>query len=429
MIRPSESRHEIASAMPRDGVLLLTAFEPSGDAHAAPVVAEIRRRRPDLRICAWGGPRMEAAGAEIIERTSEDGVMGLGGFLKAFEMKRTIDRIDRWAGKNPVSIHLPVDSPSANFPICKRLRRRGTRTIHLIAPKVWAWGQWRVRKLQRWSDHVLCILPFEPAWFGERGVEGTFIGHPVVAKPIDEAEIAADRDRLPGGDPRILVLPGSRSGEIAANLPPQLRAFAEVKARFPKAEAVILAASERIEGRIRDAISKAFADLPPAVTIERGILEAAIAWADLAFATSGTVSLDLTRQACPMVGSYALPRWQTWIAGAIVSTPFKLLPNIVAGEEVVPEFVPYRSSRGATPIIDAAMPMLEDRTRLDAMRERLAEIRAMFGGVDPGEAAADTILALHAEWGGSAGDGGGELPKPPPRPTRLHAGPEIVEAD
>lgn len=414
--------------MPRDGVVLLTAFEPSGDAHAAPVVAELHRRRPDLRICAWGGPRMEAAGAEIVERTSDDGVMGFAGVLKAFEMKRTIDRIDRWAARNPVSLHLPVDSPSANFPICKRLRERGTRTIHLIAPKVWAWGHSRVRKLQRWSDHVLCILPFEPAWFGERGVEGTFIGHPVVAKPIDDDAIKADRDRLPEGDPRILVLPGSRSGEIAANLPAQLQTFAAVRSRFPNAQAVILAASERIEGRIRDAIARSFGETPPEVTIERGILEASIAWADLAFATSGTVSLDLTRQACPMIGSYAIPRWQMWIANTFVRTPFKLLPNIVAEEMVVPEFVPYRAGRGARPIIEAALPMLEDRTRLDAMRERLVEIRAMFDGVDPGEAAADTILGLLEEWGGAAGRSTG-LPTTPPRPTRIEAGPEVLETE
>ena len=392
-----ETIHQDPASIPDRGLVLFTAFEPSGDAHAAPVIESLRRRRPDLRICAWGGPRMAEAGAEIIERTSEDGVMGLGGFLKAFEMKRTIDRIDAWAGIHPVTLHVPVDSPSANFPVCRRLRRRGTRTIHLIAPKVWAWGHWRVRKLVRHSDHVLCILPFEEAWFKERGVDASFIGHPVMAKALDEAALAEGGRRLPGGSPRILILPGSRSGEIKANLSHQLQAFEVIRGRFPGAVAVILAANERIEARIRTR----FEPMPDGVDLERGNLESAIAWADLALATSGTVSLDLARQDCPMIGSYAIPRWQTLIASVLIKTPFKLLPNIVAGKEIVPEFVPYVASQGPAPILAAAMPLLSEPETLESMRRRLADMRALFGEIDPGEAGAERILSLLASWPGA----------------------------
>ena len=381
---------------PDGGVVLFTAFEPSGDAHAAPVIAELRRRRPELRIHAWGGPRMEEAGAEIVERTSDDGVMGAGGLLKIAEMKRTIDRIDAWAGRHAVGLHVPVDSPSANFPICKRLRRRGTRTIHLIAPKVWAWGRWRVRRLVKHSDHVLCIIPFEEAWFRERGVEATYIGHPVMAKPLEEGRLEAGRRELPGGSPRILVLPGSRSGEIRANLGPQLDAFARIREAMPEAAAVIVAANDRISTMIR----RLHPSLPEGVTLREGGLEATISWADLALATSGTVSLDLTRQDCPMIGSYAIPLWQMVIATLFVRTPFKLLPNIVAGREIVPEFVPYLASRGSSPIIGAAMPLLADPAALEAMRGELATARGRFGDLDPGVAAGDRILALLDEWGG-----------------------------
>ena len=393
-----------APAPPRGATILFTAFEPSGDAHAAPVIAELRRRRPDLDIRAWGGPRMEAAGATIVERTSEDGVMGLGGLLKAFEMKRTIDRIDRWAAAHPVALHVPVDSPSANFPICKRLRRRGTRTIHLIAPKVWAWGQWRVRKLQRWSDHVLCILPFEEEWFRSRGVAATFIGHPVIAKTLDESGLAIERASLPKGSPRVLVLPGSRSGEIDSNLRFQLEAFAAIRREHPEAAAVIVAANERIEATIRDR----FASLLDGVSVQEGGLEAVIGWADLALATSGTVSLDLARQACPMIGSYAIPRWQTIVASIFIRTPWKLLPNIVANREVVPEFVPYPASRGPRPIIEAALPLLADEVALDAMRSRLSEVRAAFRDLDPGPEAAERILELLSGWYVDAERAGGE---------------------
>ena len=368
--------------------ILLTAFEPSADIQAAPVVRALLDRDPSLRVVAWGGPRMEAAGAEIVERTSEDGVMGLAGFLKVFEMKRTIDRIDRWAAGHRVDLHVPVDSPSANFPICKRLRKRGATTVHLIAPKVWAWGHWRVRKLQRWSDHVLCNLPFEPEWFGRHGVDATFIGHPVLACPLDEATLETERGDLPSGGPRILILPGSRSGEIKGNLRHQFAAFTAIRERHPEATAVVLAANERIAAQVRGLVDP----LPAGLVVKLDVLDAAISWADLALATSGTVSLDLTKQACPMIGSYAVPRWQTLVADIMVRIPFKLLPNIVAGEEVVPEFVPYVQSHGATPIIEAALPLLEDPTALAAMRGRLERVRAMFDGHDPATEAATVML-------------------------------------
>ena len=347
---------------------------------------------------------MAEAGAEIVERTSEDGVMGLAGFLKAFEMKRTIDRIDAWAGRNPVGLHLPVDSPSANFPLCKRLRRRGTRTIHLIAPKVWAWGQWRVRRLVNHSDHVLCILPFEETWFRARGVDATFIGHPVMSKPIDPEALSDGRLDLPRGAPRILVLPGSRSGEIKANLGHQLEAFGRIRQLFPDAVAVIVAANQRIA----DSIRTRWNPLPDGVHLQEGGLEVAISWADLALATSGTVSLDLTRQDCPMIGSYAIPRWQMVMASVFVKTPYKLLPNIVADREIVPEFVPYVASRGATPILEAAIPLLNDPEGLEAMRERLREIRSEFEGIDPGAVAAERILSLLQSWSGTTVGPGAE---------------------
>jgi lipid-A-disaccharide synthase len=381
---PPESRQTI----------LFTAFEPSADAQAAPVIRALRAREPGLRLVAWGGPRMEEAGAEIIERTSEDGVMGLAGFLKVFEMKRTIDRIDAWAVANRVDLHVPIDSPSANFPICKRLRGHGSRTVHLIAPKVWAWGRWRVRKLQRWSDHVLCNLPFEEAWFRDKGIAATFIGHPVMARSLDEEALAVERRNLPQGTPKILILPGSRSGEIKGNLVHQLDAFAEIRRRHPEAVSVILAANERIEAAIRER----FDPLPPGVSLERDRLDAAISWADLALATSGTVSLDLTRHACPMIGSYAIPQWQTLVTRLMLRIPFKLLPNIVAGREVVPEFVPYARRHGATPIIETALPLLDDPAALAAMKTRLEGVRAMFDGHDPAIKAADGVLdVLHRD--------------------------------
>ena len=109
--------------------VLFTAFEPSGDDHAAPVIAELRRRRPDLPIFAWGGPRMEAAGATIVERTGDDAVMGMPGLEKIREHRRINERIEAWMDRHRPALHVPVDSPAANFPICALAKARGCRVV------------------------------------------------------------------------------------------------------------------------------------------------------------------------------------------------------------------------------------------------------------------------------------------------------------
>jgi len=167
------------------GTVLVTAFEPSGDAHAAPVIAEIRRRAPQVQVVAWGGPKMEAAGATIIERSADDGAMGLSALSRVGAVRAHQAAIARWASAHRVNVHVPVDSPAANFPVALRMKARGVRVCHLVAPQLWAWAPWRLGKLRRCTDGVLCLLPFEEAWFRSRGVPARFIGHPVLNRPVD----------------------------------------------------------------------------------------------------------------------------------------------------------------------------------------------------------------------------------------------------
>ncbi|MFZ4697853.1 MAG: hypothetical protein ACOYMO_07580, partial [Phycisphaerales bacterium] len=158
------------------GSVLITAFEPSGDAHAAPVVAALRRLAPELPVIAWGGPKLAAAGATVIERSADDGAMGLSAISRIGAVRRHAAAIDRWCSQHRVAVHVPVDSPAANFPVAKRMKRRGARVCHLVAPQLWAWGPWRLNKLRRCTDCVLCLLPFEEKWFRDRQVPARFIG-------------------------------------------------------------------------------------------------------------------------------------------------------------------------------------------------------------------------------------------------------------
>ncbi|MGA1223410.1 MAG: hypothetical protein ACO31E_02450, partial [Phycisphaerales bacterium] len=209
---------DLASSRPPSKVVLFTAQEPSGDAHAAPVIARLREAYPDIEPVAFGGPRMEAAGARMLGRTADDGVMGLAGATKILEVRALHGRIVKWVRENPIAVHVPVDSPSANLPLCARLKPMGARIVNLVAPQLWAWAPWRIRKLRRISDVLLCLLPFEEEWFRARGVTAKFVGHPVLSQPLDQAALDEEASHLPGGAPRILILPGSRSSEVRRNL-------------------------------------------------------------------------------------------------------------------------------------------------------------------------------------------------------------------
>jgi lipid-A-disaccharide synthase len=370
------------------GIVLFTAFEPSGDAHAAPVAAAIRRMAPDVSVVAWGGPKLEAAGASVIERSADDGAMGLSAISRVGAVRRHAAAIDRWSRAHRIGVHVPVDSPAANFPVAKRLRRRGVRVCHLVAPQLWAWGPWRLGKLRRCTDGVLCLLPFEEAWFRSRGVPAKFIGHPVINRPI-EASVRSRAAEFPPGSPRLLLLPGSRSSEVRRNLPLMLRALSELQARRRGLAALLVAANEELLSLVRSMLGET---VPTGLHLIAGDLDAAIAWSDLALCVSGTVSLDLTRHAKPMVGVYKVSLVSWLGAKALLTTPHRLLPNILAGDRIVPEFVPHAG--GAEPVFKAVDGLLSDQARMKAAHAALKEALQAYQGHRPADEAARAILQL-----------------------------------
>jgi lipid-A-disaccharide synthase len=371
-------------------VVLFTAQEPSGDAHAAPVIARLREAYPDIEPVAWGGPKMAAAGATMLGRTADDGVMGLAGISKVAEVKRLHDEIVAWARANPVAVHMPVDSPSANYPLCARLRPLGARIVNLVAPQLWAWAPWRIRKVRRLSDVMLCLLPFEEEWFRSRGVTAKFVGHPVLSKPLELARCAEEAKRLPQGSPRVLLLPGSRSSEVRRNGRLLADIFALVRAAMPGARAVAVASNEANAQRFRAELGDKVPEGVDIVVSGREVsLEGALAWCDLALAVSGTVSLDCTRQAKPMIGVYRTSLAEALGAKLVIRAPSLLLPNILAGRRIVPEFVPYAGN--ARRIAAEALSILGDRARSARIERDLRTVADQFLGRDPAPIVAEIV--------------------------------------
>jgi len=354
--------------------VLFTAFEPSGDALAAPVIEALRAAHPEWAIYAWGGPRMEAAGARMAGMTAEDGAMGLGALAHARRVRKQVAAIRRWIKGCRLMVHVPVDSPAANFPICRTSRKVGARIVHLAAPQLWAWGGWRIRKVRKLTDHVLCLLPFEPRWFGERGVKGTFVGHPALNRTLD-AELLKERlHGLPAGAPRIALFPGSRTQEVRRNLKLLVQVFEELRDRRSTLSGVIVAASPQVA----ETVAARLGEFPLGLSMVTNMRDEAIAWSDLAIAVSGTVTLDIMRQCHPMIGVYKTSLL-SWIgAKLLLRTKYKLLPNIIADDAVVPEYVPWW--RGAGPIITKAQWLLDDSKRAAAQQHGLRRSLGSYRG-------------------------------------------------
>jgi lipid-A-disaccharide synthase len=380
-----------SAAAPRQArAILFTSFEPSGDDHASAVIGEIARRYPRAEMYAWGGPKMQAAGATLVERTGESAVMGLPGLAKIREHQQINRRVQAWLAEHPqVGLHVAVDSPAANFPICEIAKKRRIRVVHLVAPQVWAWGSWRVKKLRRLSDLVLCLLPFEPAWFERHRVPARFVGHPLFDRPLDEPALVARAAELPQGAPRIALLPGSRPAELANNFPLLLESFRRLKRDSAGAVGVVAATTPAAVQRLRsDAAS--LGGWPAGLEIVAGETDAAIAWCQLALVVSGTVTLQVARQGKPMVIVYKSGRLFYELVGRwLVSAPYFTLPNLIAGREIVPELVPHFGD--AEPIVQLASRLIEDEALAARQAQELGRVCEAFSGHSARDEAAEAI--------------------------------------
>lgn len=394
--------------------ILFTAFEPSGDEHAAPVIAALRAMLPKRApIRAFGGPRMAEAGAELIETTTANAAMGVGAVGKLREQFALRRRFAKWLDDHPVAVHVPTDSPAANWGMCQLVKRRWGgveggdalgRVVHLVAPQVWAWASWRVRRLQRWSDHVLCLLPFEPAWFAAHGVEATFIGHPVFDEPQEDHELAWHAMNWPKPRVKLGLLPGSRPAEIDRNWP----VIHEVARRMTRGTGDLGALIAAVDAPAAERIRRLTPQLPDNVRLVTGQTDGVLAWADVVLTVSGTASLHVARHNKPMtilfraspVMWHALGRW-------LIETRTFSLPNLVAAggptddraKHVVREFIPFWGD--PRPIVDELVSLIEDDAKRRAQTDALAGVARQFEGRHAGREAAEIIAGY---WPGRSDD-------------------------
>eukprot|EP00752_Nemacystus_decipiens_P016619 g14859.t1 len=378
--------------------VFFAAFEPSGDVLAARLIEELKRRDPSLRFTGFGGPKMAEQGAELIEVTTEHATIALGIVGEVQNHRRRLKVMDDYLAKHKITALVPVDSPAANWSVCKRVRRHqpDTTIVHLVCPQIWGWATWRVRRLRNLSDKVLCLLPFEPGWLDERGVPGVFVGHPVfedapqvLDEPIADDLPAIQGDRTVG----LALMPGSRPSELKKNWPTMLEVFRQAKAKCPGLVGVIAAREASDERVLREMTEGGW---PDDLSVVGGRTPEVLRWADSVLVKSGTSTLQVASLQKPMVVFYNVSPRQWHLLGRwLIKTRTFALPNVISewqdGRRVVPEFVPHFGEPG---------PIAEELTRLvmePAEREKqlsgLKRVAEPFGAVTFKDAAADALLA------------------------------------
>lgn len=379
-------------------VIFITAAEASGDAHAAGLILALRRRLGQAQFVGVGGPRMAQAGCRLVAQPVERAAMTTSAIAQAPYFWKVIRTAAAAMSQLHPAVHVPVDSPALNWHLAKAARRRGIPVAYYIAPQVWAWAPWRVKKLRRLTDAVACILPFEEQYLRSRGVNARYVGHPVFdnlppAQPPDLAAAAA------AGDWRIALLPGSRPGVIRHHAPALALVMDRLRAKFPKAQFSFVASDEQAAGRIDRAVGDrpAGAEKLPIVV---GPVEETLSGCNFAVATSGTVTLQVAHFGLPMVIFYHVRRLAWPIGKLLIRTRYLSAINILAGRELAPELMPWFGDAEA--LAERAINLLENPTQLAAQQRELLELVAPLR-VNPPGSAADNAADLVIRTAGLAG--------------------------
>jgi lipid-A-disaccharide synthase len=358
-------------------------------------LATALKQRLDVAIFGMGGPRMRAAGVEIITDYSEVSVVGITEVLKRLPslfraMRRLVDEAER--RRPPLAIL--TDFPGFHLRLARKLRPRGVRNVYYICPQFWAWRPWRVNLVRRRFAQALCIFPFEEKFYADAGVPVKFIGHPLVGNvnATITRELFCEKYGLERERTIITILPGSRRGEIAHHLPVLLEALTDIRKKLPAPPQLVVAVApgldvERLNSRFPSDWRVCFL---------RDDAYNSLAAADLAIVSSGTATVETALLGKPMIVVYRLSPLTAQLAKPLVRTKFFGMVNLIAGREVVPELIQhdFTPRRLAAEAVELLSSTEAGKARLEVMRGDLEEVRKLLGPPGAVERAADEIARL-----------------------------------
>ncbi len=371
--------------------ILVVAGEASGDQHAAALVEQLKARRPDLRFFGMGGPRLKAAGVELLYDAREVSVMGLTEVLPRLPRILGILRgLGRSASIRRPALAILVDIPDFNLRLAARLKALGVPVAYYISPMIWAWRQGRVRTIARRVDRMLCILPFEEDFYRGAGVAARYVGSPVVEQVPSPGPETGFRQTL-GLDPArptLALLPGSRRSELRRLLPAMVEAARELHGEQPQLQVVVPVAPtlERAE------VEAHFRGSGLSPTYVDGRAPEAVAASDVAVVASGTAVLEAGLMQRPLVVVYKV----SWLTGLIGRLLLKVahvaLVNLLAKRRLVPELL--QGEMTPARIVAEVRRLWRPGPDRDEVIRGLAQVRQTLGPPGAAARAAEEVLAL-----------------------------------
>lgn len=373
--------------------LLLSAGEVSGDQHGAALLAALKERVPGLEAFGMGGDRCAAEGMRLLAHQKDLAIIGVVEALSKIRFARRLIRdLTNAATGNRVDAAVLIDSPDFHLPLARRLARAGIPVVFYVSPQVWAWRSGRARTLARLGRGILTLFRFEKRWYDARGLGESvrWVGHPLV----DEAarELAAPASPPPGGRRRIVLMPGSRAGEIRKILPLMRDAVSLLAARRSDLDVVLVKADSVSGALLQETGGPALAGW----TIVSGPHLALLAASDVLVVASGTATVEGLLAGIPMVVVYRVATISYLLGKLLVRVPNVAMANILSdpgdGSQTVPELI----QGAATPerIAAEVERFLSDPARAAEARRRLALGREDLGPPGAPGRTADAVLAL-----------------------------------
>jgi lipid-A-disaccharide synthase len=354
---------------------MIVAGEASGDLHGSNVVKELKALAPGVRLFGIGGDRMKEQGVQLVYHCNELSFMGFSEVIRNISLIRSVERTIKTLldTKRPRAVVL-IDFPGMNLRIARYAKERRIPVIYYILPQVWAWGKHRLKKMRKYIDRALVILPFEEQFFRNEGVTAEFVGHPI----LDLLDVTVDRDRFCRNnslDPRkeiLALFPGSRRHEVHNHIGVMVRAAGRLGSEYDMQPVIGVSPNFPIE-YVRSHLPAEFRTVP----LLQGETYNLMHHARIAFVKSGTSTLEAACFKTPMVVVYKTSAFNFFVGRMIVDLKHFSLVNILAGEEVVTEL----SQRDVNPdtLYRHGKGLLDDEQKRTRMIEQLSSIRAMLG--------------------------------------------------
>lgn len=361
--------------------IFLSAGEASGEQYGVQLMQALRdaltgeagSAHTVPRFVGLGGTRMQAAGLHRIVRAEDVAVMGITEILRHIpRIYREYRKLRKALATEKPDVVVLIDFPDVNLGLARRAKRLGIPVVFFVSPQVWAWKKHRLRQIQRNVDRMLVIFPFEEAWYRERGVAATFVGHPLaeMAAPTLEREAFARLHGLDAGREWVGVLPGSRPGEIALNLPTMLAAAALLGNGYdfllPLAPTLTHEQIDRVRGMLAQHSAGLTIKLVPHA-------REALQHARASMVASGTATVEAALIGNPFVVVYRLSGLSYAVAKRVVRVPHVAMVNLIAGRRVVPELI--QSEFTAQSVMKAMEPLMADTPARAAMMDSLQQVK------------------------------------------------------